>query len=62
MLNDDFKGRECAGCGSCVHADHEKMKCFPKSAQEAADICRKKCFENSNDTVLSVAVMVKDWK
>lgn len=32
MLNDDFKGKDCAGCGSCVHADHEKMKCFPKSA------------------------------
>lgn len=36
--------------------------CKAKSGQEAADICRKKCFENSNDTVLSVAVMVKDWK
>ena len=32
MLNDDFKGKDCAGCGSCVHADHEKMKCFPKSS------------------------------
>lgn len=36
--------------------------CKAESAQEAADICRKKCFRNSNDTVLSVAVMVKDWK
>ena len=28
--------------------------CRAISAQEAADICRKKCFENSNDTILSV--------
>lgn len=31
--------------------------CRAKSAQEAADICRKKCFENSNDTILLVAVL-----
>lgn len=36
--------------------------CRAKSAQEAADICREKCFENSKDEILSVAVMVMDWR
>ena len=36
MLNYDFKGKKCAGCGKCVHADHEKMKCYPES-----DDCKK---------------------
>lgn len=31
MLSDDFKGRKCAGCWYCVHADHDKMKCYPES-------------------------------
>lgn len=31
MLSADFKGRKCEGCGYCIHADHEKMKCFPES-------------------------------
>lgn len=31
MLNNDFKGRRCAGCGYCAHADHDKMKCYPES-------------------------------
>lgn len=31
MLSDDFKGRKCVGCGYCVHADHDKMKCYPES-------------------------------
>lgn len=26
-----FKGRRCAGCGYCAHADHDKMKCYPES-------------------------------
>ena len=24
-------GNRCLGCGFCVHADKEKMKCFPES-------------------------------
>lgn len=31
MLSYDFKRKKCAGCGKCVHADHEKMKCYPES-------------------------------
>lgn len=37
MLSADFKGRKCEGCGYCIHADHEKMKCFPES-----DDCQSK--------------------
>lgn len=31
MLSNDFKGKKCDGCGQCIHADHDKMKCFPNS-------------------------------
>ena len=31
MLNSDFKGNKCSGCGECKHADHDKMKCYPES-------------------------------
>lgn len=31
MLSFDFKGKRCAGCGECVHANRDKMKCFPES-------------------------------
>lgn len=31
MLNSDFKGRKCSGCGECKHADHNKMKCYLES-------------------------------
>ena len=24
-------GKRCLGCGFCVHADKERMKCFPES-------------------------------
>lgn len=31
MLSYDFKGKRCAGCSQCIHADHDKMKCYPES-------------------------------
>ena len=31
MLNSDFKGHKCSGCGEYKHADHNKMKCYPES-------------------------------
>lgn len=31
MLNHNFEGKRCAGCNQCLYADHEKMKCYPKS-------------------------------
>ena len=30
-MNDNFEGRRCAGCGSCIHSDHSAMKCYPSS-------------------------------
>ena len=24
-------GKRCPGCGQCLHADREQMKCFPNS-------------------------------
>ena len=27
MLSEDLKGKRCAGCGQCVHANYDKMKC-----------------------------------
>ena len=31
MLSEDFKGKRCAGCRQCVHANYDKMKCYPNS-------------------------------
>ena len=28
---EDFKGKRCAGCRQCVHANYDKMKCYPNS-------------------------------
>ena len=30
-MENDFKGRKCAGCRYCVHANRKKMKCYPNS-------------------------------
>ena len=30
-MENDFKGRKCAGCRCCVHANRKKMKCYPNS-------------------------------
>lgn len=31
ILSEDLKGKRCAGCGQCVHANYDKMKCYPDS-------------------------------
>ena len=31
IMENDFKGRKCAGCRYCVHANRKKMKCYPNS-------------------------------
>lgn len=30
-MNNNELGKRCPSCNYCVHADRDKMKCFPKS-------------------------------